>query len=731
MSLDFDARFPRFRIGSHDRVTIEGKGFRLLQQMDDSFVLLPADGDGLAETFTFARLNALSAAGKVRHEVDHFLPAPMRSLAQPRSGGIPVSDLPQEAKVRLDLRSAMVEGFTDLYRAGEVKKTEASIAEMLPMICEAARPYLEARVDLAAMEREVRARNGQGRRSRGGTLQATISPVHPRTLLEWVRANEAEGKAGLADRLALRGNRKGRLGLEETALLALVVRNSWLSLNRPSQARVIENVRIAFRDENLRRDAGGFPLLKVPGRHAVRSAIKHIDPFQADVARFGVQEAIKRHRPVGRGINVSRPLERVEIDECRIDLKSEMFKAGLKPLFTEEELETFGLNDEKGQWWLCVAIDCRTRVILGMRLVRNPNTSAAINVVRMIMSDKGEFSDATDAKRRWSQFGVPEMLVADNGPAFKSLAFTDACNDLGVTLKRTIAGAPAMRGTIERFFRTYSSGLLERLPGRTFSDRVTRAGHPSEARACLGPEDLCFALVRWVTDIYHNTPHEGLGGRTPLQQWEADHASGNFPVRAVPDAPARRRAFGTRAQRTATLEGITYMGVRYHSAELARSVLRKGPGLLDIRWDAEDIGAIEVCIDREWQPVPAVHGGFDGLHAQVWIAARRALKASGPRHGGWEEDVVFQAIKDIEAMCAHRSLQFGLIDKSWTDQQLEDLEATLFSGFRITQTVAKTRACGDGQGRTILPQEPGADRASDPELPPPPKNGQALLRFED
>lgn len=75
-----------------------------------------------------------------------------------------------------------------------------------------------------------------------------------------------------------------------------------------------------------------------------------------------------------------------------------------------------------------------------------------------------------------------------------------------------------MRGMIERLFRTAIMSLFSHLSGRVFSNVFERGDHPSEERACLTTEQLGYAIVRWVVDIYHNTPHEGLGGLTPLQQ---------------------------------------------------------------------------------------------------------------------------------------------------------------------------------------------------------------------
>ena len=94
MSRDFDERFPRFHIGPYDRVTIEGVAFTLAGQTDAAFILAPAEGGGLPQTFPFAHLNRLNAAGKVRHEPEHFLPASQRRAAAAALGR--VSGLPAE-----------------------------------------------------------------------------------------------------------------------------------------------------------------------------------------------------------------------------------------------------------------------------------------------------------------------------------------------------------------------------------------------------------------------------------------------------------------------------------------------------------------------------------------------------------------------------------------------------------------------------------------------------------
>lgn len=396
------------------------------------------------------------------------------------------------------------------------------------------------------------------------------------------------------------------------------------------------------------------------------------------------------------------------MDEWKINLMSIIHSAGLQTVFGKEFLKTVGLDDETSRWWLVAAIDCRTRIILGMKLTRDPTTSAAQNCLRMVLSDKGQWADAVGAQTPWSQCGVPELLVTDNGSAFKAHLFSSSCAAIGTTLLRTIAGAVGMRGTIERFFQTGAINLLPRLKGRTFANVLERGTYPSEKRACLDVDDLCFALVRWIVDIYHNSPQEGLGGRTPLEQWEADMAAGNFPKHSAPDRRTQRLAFGVHTTGQVRESGITVLGVRYNSETLAAWCLAHGSRKLELRWDAENIGAIEVCLDGEWYEVPSVFDRLDGVNAQVWLKVRRDLRAKSPGRKQWDEDTVLNAIDDIEAMSAQKSLAFNIVDTTMTPTQLANFEKSLFDGFEVSGS-RMTRPDTGGLGRRINPRQPDPD----------------------
>jgi putative transposase len=687
----------------------------------DQAVLVPADGTRLAESFDVAQLNRLSAAGKVLHEVEYYLPPKLRSASVRNFADLVAPNLPPAHRQRVDIRYAMAQALMDLndksLGKGRIKISDESITANMALIRENAADYLEQDCpNPAAVEKLRNYREGNGPKPRGGGASLTPEAANARTIRKWVALVKVGGKWALIDKCADRGNHSSYFSPEENALMMKTVNEFYLHLNGPSPGATAQEVRKEFLKENKVRLEKGLSELRIPSREAVRKLIKSLDQFMVLVARRGQREAMKLMKPVGQGLTVSRPFERVEIDETKIDLITIMAQSGLLGMFTTEELIELGLDNTKDRWWLVVAIDCRTRMIVGMQLTRNPTTSAALECLRMTMTSKGHFADAVGALTPWDASGKCETLVADNG-VFKSIRFTDACADLGIDVLRTIAGSPSMRGIIERLFRTAAMKLFSRLSGRTFSNVLGRGDHPSEDRACLNTEDLCFALVRWIADIYHNTPHEGLGGRTPLQQWEADQEAGNYPLHALPPREHQRLAFGLPLKRQLRKDGITILGLRYHSEDLARWFVPRGNQNVDVRWDHQDIGAISVHFDGRWNEVKTVHEisrhdqPFDGLSAAEWTAANRALRTGSPKRHEWDEDVVFAALDAIKCLNDQKQKAFKILDRNWNEKTFIDREA-LFSGFSINKAAPKTRDSVDGVGRSIEPRAPQSDAAA-------------------
>ena len=708
MTIYSETYYGRFHIKPHDKITIRGRALRLAQKTRNGYVLKDAEGPGISETFSFEHLSRLNASKEIMHEPDYY-----DATAAARRSTMPsfqMSDLSIKQRKRLRVRHAMVSALLEMHREELVPVNDASIEHNMPEICRRALRYLSEEApspDDGLREEEVR--NGLRRKPRGGRVTPSVAPVHSRTIRKWLASFNEFGMLGLADSVANQGNRTSYFNPEERELLMRTVSESYLSLNRPTKKTTTDDVKVAFHNENLKRKAQGLAPHRVPSREAVRNAINSIDKFQVVLNRKGYEEAEKLFKPVSSGLQVYRPYERVEMDEWKIDLITILADSGLISLFTKEELEGLGLDNSSGRWWVTVSIDCRTRCILGMKLTPNPTSCAALDCLRMTTSDKGDWADAVGAVSGWHMAATPETLGTDNGSAFRAFNFSAACSNINITHEYSAAAKPSMRGTVERLFRTASMGLLPRLSGRTFSSVLEKGSHPTEARACLKTNDLCFALVRWIVDIYHNTPHSGLGGKTPLEQWEDDMKAGNYPLKASPSVSKDRLAFGTTVERQLDKYGVTVLGVKYHSEMLSNWYNKFGKQDLNVRWLANDIGAVEVRLGDEWHQVQAVLGIFDGVHAQQWLTARRSLKTSDPAKLKWRDDVVCNAISAIQNMNGERTLEFGLITLPWNSERIASAEEALFCGFNIAGTEAPITSASSQFGRTLQPSEARLD----------------------
>jgi len=553
-----------------------------------------------------------------------------------------------------------------MYQKGEVKRTGKEIKAALPAIKFRAGDFLD---NLTSTEM--------------GSTKSVPEKVGARSLRRWTVAYEQCGLGGLFDRVNERGNHDRRMTADKLMLMTRVV-NKFQGEANFTQQNVIDDVRNAFDDANIERREAGRPEIAGPSRETIRKAIIDLDPFQTMLGRDGQDVTRNALSPVGRGIETQRPLERVEIDEWTVDAMSLMAEGGLLHHMTIEEKELLGLDRKKARWTLTVAICVRTRCIVGMVLSRNGTAKTALRVMDMIMRDKGVWSDAVGALTSWNQFGWPSMIVTDCGKNFISEEFRFRAKDAGITLLHTPAANPRMKPYIERVFRTMSINLMPRLTGRTFANIIEKGDRDPSKRAALTADDFCSALVRWVVDIYHRTPHKGLNGETPLNCW--NRLTKKFGVQPPPDLRRRRLVFGEALSQIVSKEGISVLGIRYHCERLARWMLHSKNRQVNIRWYPEDIGAIAVEIDDQWIEVAAVFDGFAGVSAQSWLCAARMLRASNERAAEVDRHIVRKTLAHIDALNGEAMRRIGLVAEHWSQERIDEQEDSLFIGFRIADT---------------------------------------------
>ena len=102
--------------------------------------------------------------------------------------------------------------------------------------------------------------------------------------------------------------------------------------------------------------------------------------------------------------------------------------------------------------------------------------------------------------------GVPRKLVVDNGAAYRSGSLQSICVRLGIALIYCRPYAPEGKGKLERWHRTFRDQFLSEL----------------DLRAIRGLDDLNARLWAWLEQVYHQRPHGGLAGLSPLQRYQQD-----------------------------------------------------------------------------------------------------------------------------------------------------------------------------------------------------------------
>jgi transposase InsO family protein len=90
-----------------------------------------------------------------------------------------------------------------------------------------------------------------------------------------------------------------------------------------------------------------------------------------------------------------------------------------------------------------------------------------------------------------------ERVLSDNGSAYRSHAWREACAELGITPKHTRPYRPQTNGKIERFHRTLADGW-------------------AYARFYDSEADRRAALPDWLHFYNHHRPHSAIGGKPPI-----------------------------------------------------------------------------------------------------------------------------------------------------------------------------------------------------------------------
>jgi putative transposase len=220
---------------------------------------------------------------------------------------------------------------------------------------------------------------------------------------------------------------------------------------RPSVKQLLDDIETA----NNKRPDVGLKKLDLPSKRTIQRRIAAMNALRKDAGRRGEDSARLAYQMSFEGPIVTRPLQRVEMDEKLYDLVVLMQDVGIWDLLHEDAKEM--VLKMRRRVWLSVAFDYASRSVLALRLLKgSPNSRSAVETLQMAVQGKEHITRAVKTISPWPQCGRPEWVYTDSGPAWKSNDFQDAVYAVTGNHCKPPARNPTLRGAIERFFRTSS-----------------------------------------------------------------------------------------------------------------------------------------------------------------------------------------------------------------------------------------------------------------------------------
>ncbi len=198
----------------------------------------------------------------------------------------------------------------------------------------------------------------------------------------------------------------------------------------------------------------------------------------------------------------------------------------------------------------------------------NGSADETVRVLEMATREKTAISDAVGTTFDWVEGGGFSMVVSDQGSEFANDRYETAVLAALAAYERNPAAAPSLRGANERLFGVFSTKLTPMMSGRTFGNIFERGDVDPASSAALTPEQLLRILIWYVVDIYHRTPHSGIGYTAPSVKWA--ELTKEVGTTAPPDGYRMRAAFGEALTRQVDGTGVLVNGIRYTSPKLRK-----------------------------------------------------------------------------------------------------------------------------------------------------------------
>ncbi|WP_082191382.1 DDE-type integrase/transposase/recombinase [Cellvibrio sp. pealriver] len=318
-----------------------------------------------------------------------------------------------------------------------------------------------------------------------------LTPPTPRAVARWVKKTRQSGTNGLINRQNT-GNKNLRFSPEIEYLINEGISKIYLTQERRSAGDVCGYVIGRAIEIGLCNRSGEE--IQFPTARTIQRRIKQLDPYVVTRAKKGPLAAERMARASGRKVISEAVMALVQIDTHYLDV----------------HVIDESTGDVIGRPFLTCVMDIATRAIVGIHICMYPPSATTA---------LGALKDMLSRANRGLPGGIPVRIVPDNGVEFANTSFARICEFLAVTISPAQIRDPDGKAHIESLFRTLTHGIVQKLPGTTFSNPTELGDYDSLKKSVFTIDQIRSFIEEWINEIYHKTIHTKTG-RAPICFWE-------------------------------------------------------------------------------------------------------------------------------------------------------------------------------------------------------------------
>jgi putative transposase len=462
---------------------------------------------------------------------------------------------------------------------------------------------------------------------------------------QWSEALAAYGNGliGLLPQVKRRGKRGSRLDERTEALIETFITEHYETLKQQSKKAVF--LLLQRECERRKIPAPGYTtfLDRLNKRPLVEQTRKRQGPraaAQVEEWYWELELTTPRHG--------SRPLDVTHLDHTELDIELVSARTG-RPL---------------GRPWVTFLTDAFSRRLLAVYLTFDPPSyRSCMMTLRECVSRYGR---------------LPQTLVVDGGPDFRSTYFETLVTYYGCEKKTRPGAKPRYGSVIERLFGTANTQFVHNLTGNTQIMKrvrqVTKSIAPRE-QAVWTLGDLYAYLCIWAYEVYDQQIHPTLG-MSPRDAYALgiarggarDHLRGLYDdFRYVSLASTRKQMAQVKPGRGVKINYVYYQAKALNVREVQNKQV-------PVRYDPFDLGTAYVYVQGRWVQARSEH--YLQLRGHTERELQLASAELRKQYQNHRRDAAITA-KRLADFFADLSGHDAVLRQHWQDAEARDVFAQM------------------------------------------------------